>query len=231
MEPEPRRIWVAKIYEMNAARALLDHADNTLAGSRFAEESVEPLLTVASIGCEKVLKMTLGVINTEVHGAWPSKQVMKTFGHDVVTLDSQCRRLFRERSELALAKGYFKALQDEADADGLIGTFLTVLARYASNGRFYYLDDLADNPQDLPAPSEFWSDVESQTLQTDPEILQLLNGTNQDVDAAVARSIGHVRTSLARWRNLYYRAWIQGVCGEQAKAYGWQLQLPKRNDW
>jgi hypothetical protein len=131
-----RRAWISTLYELNSARALLDHADSILSGYRFAEESLDPLLTVASIGCEKVLKMTVGLLHVESAGAWPSKNIMRTdYGHDVVLLDQVCRDLMRGRIQLAVAPGYVEELLEGIEADPLVGPFLHLLARYAANGR------------------------------------------------------------------------------------------------
>ena len=202
--------------DLDAIRAeLLDHADSILSGYRFAEESLDPLLTVASIGCEKVIKMTVGLLHVESAGAWPSKNIMRTdYGHNVILLDQVCRDLMRGRIQLAVARGYVEDLLEGIEADPLVGPFLHLLARYAANGRFYYLDDLADEPQPLPPPSELWEELTSAVNGFDPEVLQpLIAGPYDD---AAARTIGHVRTALWKWRNMYWRAWIQGVCGPTA---------------
>lgn len=221
--------WISTVYEMDSARSLLNHADETVSGARLAEESIDPLVTVASIGAEKMLKMTLGVINTEMHGTWPTKTVMRGFGHDITELDRTCRDLLDRRAAAMLGqrRGTFEAICETVDSNPVVAGLLELLSRYAQNGRFYNLDELANQPQPNPAPRELWrTAVEAAVHRADPMIASLLSGI-ATWDAGVARLFAQVRRALASWRELYFSAWIWGLCGEDAKQYGWTLQPPK----
>lgn len=221
----PTQPWMLLVTEIDAAAALLDHTDAILRTIRFNNKHLEPLLTVWSIGAEKLLKLTIGMVYTEEHGTWPSVQTMRNeYGHDITNLDAVCRGLIADRLDAATYRAVVQADLNAVSEDDVIAAGLDVLTRYASKGRFFYLDSLANAPQPQPAPSELWDDILTGIVTGDPELR--LGQTLPETELAIRQMFERVRTAMRTWRTLYYRAWIQGICGEHARGYGWRFQPP-----
>lgn len=164
--------------------SLLDHAEHLLGEFRFANRSLEPLLTVWSIGAEKLLKMTTGMIHTEMTGSWPTvHEICGEYGHDSAALDRRCRDLIRQRMPLATHPPVIDAALRAVDGEELIDDLLQMLTRYAKSGRFYNLDHLASSPQFEASPTELWEEVQLKVQRRDPSISAAVGGDQVEFDA------------------------------------------------
>lgn len=221
----PTQPWMLLVTEIDAAASLLDHADSILREIRFSNEDLEPLLTVWSIGAEKLLKLTIGAIHASEHGSWPTVKAMRDdYGHKILKLDAECRSLIGHRLNSATHRRVVEAELAAVAGDRVITPCLELLTRYADKGRFYYLDHLANSPQPDPAPTELWDELLTGIGNEDPDTT--FAGTQPEIELSIRRTFEQVRTALRAWRTLYYRAWIQGICGEDARGYGWRLEPP-----
>ncbi|QNE20188.1 hypothetical protein F1D05_22600 [Kribbella qitaiheensis] len=219
--------WSFQVREISAAMSLLNHADTVLGDFEFAARSLEPLLTVWSIGAEKLLKLTAGFIHTETHQTWPSKsEMVNDYGHDIARLDDRCRGLFRERLSLATSPGIIEDCLTETETNPLINGLMQTLTRYAKSGRFYNLDHLADSPQIEDSPADLWEVTQQKILAHNPAILAKIGGTQSEYEEARSEMYGESREAARTWRNLYHRAWVQGVCGPTAKQMSYELGRP-----
>lgn len=148
------------INEMTSARNLLAYGIKSLRDAPFIETTLDPILSLLSIGVEKHLKLILGVIGIDKTGGWPPFNAMK--GHDIVAMYDRVMTAIRERTT---DKSQF--VRDHVagvDADPVIPALMAVLERYAREGRFYNLDRLAERTQKDDPPWSYWSKVEAIAL-------------------------------------------------------------------
>lgn len=153
------------INEMTSARNLLAYGIKSLRDAPFIETTLDPILSLLSIGVEKHLKLILGVIGIDDTGGWPPFNAMK--GHDIVAMYDRVMIAIRART---IDKSQF--VQDQVagvDADPVVPALMAVLDRYAREGRFYNLDRLAERTQKDDPPWSYWSKVELIAL-TDPAV-------------------------------------------------------------
>lgn len=190
----------------------------------FASRDAEPVLVLLATGAEKLLKMTYGVTISARDGSWPSKAVMRDYGHDVARLDGDCRQLLRGRADLATASGYFSDLLDSIDLDPFIAALLDTLSVYGDRGRFHNLDHLAEMPQPGPSPLQMWERLDAAVVSADPSAISHIGKSEADFQRVRGAANDRLAVSIFGWQNLYHRAWIQGVCGQEAKRHGFTLQ-------
>lgn len=187
----------------------------------------DALLALLSIGAEKMLKMTYALIIEDATGSWPSASTMRGFGHDVATLDRECRRLFRDRIHLATSDRYVAGLLDDLDADPFITRLLEILTRYGQAGRFAHLDALSGQAQPGEPPRTMWERYDTDLGLLAPAFPLSRAISNEDFDRLVRRPLNERhREIVGRWREVYFRALIHGLAGDAAKAYGWDLRPP-----
>ena len=229
-DADRRDEWVWLSYEQDAAVSCLRHGWAVLADYRFAANEAEPLFVLLATGTEKLLKLTFGLITQASTGAWPPQRVMSTqgHGHKVAELDAACRQLIRAGADHATYRGYVTGLLDALDADPYVVPWLDALQRYATTGRFYNLDHLADAEQPKPSPRVLWDTLYSEVARADPDHGRLIGGSQTDWETLVRRTTGRLADSLWLWWETYYRAWIQGACGPTARQYSGALAPPKR---
>lgn len=88
----------ALIGEMTSTRNLLGYGLKVLRGARFIETTRDPIMTMLSIGVEKLLKLTVGVISLDETETWPSKPKMMSYGHGIVSLFDHVMEEIRART-------------------------------------------------------------------------------------------------------------------------------------
>lgn len=216
--------WLALTFELDAATSLLSCGTSLMQDYGFASRDAEPVLVLLATGAEKLLKMTYGVTISASDGSWPSIAVMREYGHNVARLDADCRQPLRDRAHLATASGYFSDLLDEINLDPFIGPLLDTLTVYGDRGRFHNLDHLAEMPQPGPSPLQMWLRLDIAVVSADPSGFSHIGKSEEDFQRVRGAANDRLAVSIARWQNLYFRAWIQGVCGEDAKKHGYTLQ-------
>lgn len=175
------------INEMTSTRNLLAYGIKSLRDAPFIETTLDPILSLLSIGIEKHLKLIRGVIGIDETGAWPPFKAMK--GHDIVAMYDGVMTAIRART---LDKSQFvQGHVASVDADPVIPALIAVLDRYAREGRFYNLDRLAERTQKDDPPWAYWSRVESITL-TDPAVNLKYSVAMADVSNQAAWNEFHV---------------------------------------
>lgn len=219
------RAVVARTYEAEAVVSHFREVDRILEMYRMGATHGDTLLTVLSIGAEKMLKLTYGLIVEERDGAWPSKADMKAVGHDVSKLEMRCRELLRERVHLATHPLYIAGLLDELDADPHIPQLMAILSKYGKQGRFAQLDFLSGQPQEGDSPRQMWEQYDTALANEPPALPTMTAISNEDFARLVRAPLNsRHREILDRWREAYFRALIHGVAGREAKAFGWDLR-------
>lgn len=80
-------------------------------------------------------------------------------------------------------------------------------------GRFYYLDALAENPQREESPQTFWDVTERTALDSEPTLDDLFQRMMVGFTVSeefYTRLNGRIADSLQRWWDLVAMAWYPG---------------------
>lgn len=156
----------AFISEMASTRHLLAYGIRVIRTAPFIETIRDPILTMLSIGVEKLYKLTLGLIDLERDRKWPTKAKMRAQGHKLVPMHQTIMGELRVRT--ANNSQYVRDLIAEIDADPVVVPVIDALDMYGQMGRFYYLDQLGEHPQAV-SPDAAWHAVEQAAL-VDPNV-------------------------------------------------------------
>ncbi len=199
----------ALIAEMTSTRNLLAYGIRVIRSGAFIDTTRDPILTMLSIGVEKLYKLTLGLISLDRDHKWPTKAEMKARGHQLVPMHQAVMNELRART--ASKSQYVRELLAEVDADPVLVPIVDALDMYGRMGRFYYLDQLGDASQQV-SPDDAWQDIEQAAL-ADPSVATLYQraienvGDNEAWDRFI-RAL-HERIAIA-----LERIWITiAICG------------------
>ena len=143
----------------------------------FVDTTQDPILTMLSIGLEKLYKLTLGLITLDTSGSWPSSDVMRAHGHNITRMHELVFVELGKRT--ADASPYVRSLLNRTHADPVIKPLITALDMYGRSGRFYHLDLLGEAQHHRESPSSYWQEVES-AASSDADIQQLLSAAIKD---------------------------------------------------
>lgn len=223
----PLQRKMALISEVGSAAALLSYGETMLRTTRGTfGEMKDPVLTTLSIGLEKLLKLTIGLITLTDTEEWPTKTVMQNkFRHDIAGMHQRVIADLRQRSD---SRPYVLQLLDTATADPVLDPMIALLSDYGRSGRFYYLDHLADgSAQDRPDPVQLWQEAED-ALRDDPEVVKLFNdGLAARTDDGWERFIHYRNTKLAdcvaSLRAAVVASWAHGCAGPVARQHSVSL--------
>lgn len=179
----------ALIVEMDSARQLLAAGEFTMRNARYIDPVLDAVLTTTSIGVEKLLKVALGHSHLSEHGSWPTKPMMRDrLGHGSVRM----YELLREQIEIWLAPrgrpSHPHELVDRVDQDQTWPRLLEALDAYGRSGRFFYLDELAEEPQAWESPRGLWQATEAAAVEQHPHLQAALGGTAEALEALPLRS-------------------------------------------
>lgn len=152
----------ALISEMNSTRNLLAYGIRAMRTAAFVETTRDPIFTMLSIGVEKLYKLTLGLVDLEREGKWPSKAQMKSHGHNLIDMHDAVFDELRKRT--ADRTEYVRVLLSSVEEDFVVKPLIAALGRYGQSGRFYYLDVLGDVPQEWESPEDHWQHIEDAVL-------------------------------------------------------------------
>lgn len=106
---------------------------------------------------------------------------------------------------------YVRGLFAEVDADHVVLPIVEALDLYGRMGRFYYLDQLGDNPQPV-SPDDAWQKIENAAI-TDPAIASLYQ---RSIDHIGDNEVWNVfnGTLNERIATAVERVWVMiAVCG------------------
>lgn len=199
----------ALLEEMTSARNLLAYGIRVVRTGPFIDTTRDPILTMLSIGMEKLYKLTLGLIELDRNHKWLTKDETKSWYHDLVRMHGKVMGELRIRT--ADKSPHVRGLLDDVDADPVVVPIIEALDMYGRMGRFYYLDRLGDHVQPI-SPYEFWQNIEQAAL-SDPEVAGLCQDAMRDVSDGDAwdRFIGTLHERIA---SAIERVWIAvAVCG------------------
>lgn len=213
----------AFLAEIHSSQNLLGYGSKVLREARFIETTLDPIMTMLSIGVEKLLKLNMGVARVARGEQWPTKAEMREHGHGILRL---YETVLEEadpgvRSSTPYVRGLFEALAN----DPVLPPLLAVLDRYGSYGRFYNLDRLGDSPQAGESPAQMWDAAENATLAS-PRVAALQQASQDDImsndatDAFYAAVQAQVADSLRGLWFALHRAGMNGVFGNPGRLFG-----------
>ena len=189
----------AFLQESVAVRNLLGYAVKTLREAPFIETTLDPILTMASIGVEKLHKLALGALAVDQSGKWPNTVEMKRLGHGSLGMHSTLMGELETRS--LASTPYVRETLARVHDDPVVAELLGALDTYGRMGRFYYLDLLGDTPQDWVGPNDAWTAIEAAALQ-DPALSRMREesfadvGNNAKFDALLSALSGRVAGAI-----------------------------------
>ncbi len=212
------------IQESDSAKHLLAYGTRALRSAAFIETTRDPIMTMLSIGVEKMLKLSLGLLHVEENRVWIPASVLKNeYRHDLVKMEKLLRNAIRRNTGRATHRSYVDQALTALDCDPVWPPLIAALNRYGQEGRFYYLDALAENPQRGESPSAFWDVAEQTALQNEATLNELFGAMLDDVslsDEFAASLNNRIADSLQRFWDLVIMAGVQGVLGDRGKAWG-----------
>lgn len=156
-----RQQGFALLAEMTSTRNLLAYGIRVVRTGGFIDTTRDPILTMLSIGVEKLYKLTLGLIALDRDRRWPTKSEMQKQGHKLVPMHATVMSELRART--ANKSQYVRGLLAEVENDPVVVPAIEALDMYGRMGRFYYLDELGDAPQSVN-PDDLWQNIEQAAL-------------------------------------------------------------------
>ena len=189
-------------------------------------------MTMLSIGVEKALKLGLGLLYVEENRVWLPARVLKTeYRHDLVKMETLLHEGIRNNLVRATHRKWVDQAISAVDNDPVWSSLVVALNRYGQEGRFYYLDALAENPQREESPQVFWDAAERVALENEPELNDLFHRMINDYslsDTFYRKLNERMADSLQRFWDLLAMAAVQGVIGDRGKAWGHEFKLVGR---
>ncbi|WP_026041039.1 hypothetical protein [Arthrobacter sp. TB 23] len=157
----------ALIAEITSTRNLLAYGVRVVRTGAFIDTTRDPILTMLSIGVEKLYKLTLGLAALDRDRSWPTKAQMKVKGHNLADMHEAVIAELHVRT--ADKSDYVRGLLDEVQGDPVIPPLIAALDMYGRMGRFYHLDLLGDDAQQWESPDGYWQEIETAAL-IEPEL-------------------------------------------------------------
>lgn len=216
---DQRRRELILLREITSASNLLSYGTKVLRDVKFIDSAQEAVMTTLSIGLEKLYKLSLGMLELDQMGQWPSKKTMKHYGHDLTELH---KRLISAIDDgISDKHSHLSKLVDSVKGDPVLPELLKSLTIYGKCGRFYRLDLLAGSQQPED-PDDMWIIAEEATRQ-DPEIRRLFRATMESAgeddpyDAYFTAYRGRLAESIDRVKDTIATCARRGILGDTAK--------------
>lgn len=172
----------ALIEEMTSTRNLLAYGVRAVRTGAFIDTTRDPILTLLSIGVEKLYKLTLGLIALDRDHQWRSRAEMKKHSHDLLAMHASVIGELQTRT--ATQTVYVRELLAEVEADDVLEAIIAALSVYGSAGRFYNLDELGGHSQPID-PRNAWDEVD-EAARNNPHVNALFQQAVRDPGDAKA---------------------------------------------
>lgn len=93
------------IQESDSAKHLLAYGTRALRTAAFIYTTRDPIMTMLSIGVEKLLKLGLGLLHVEDNRVWLPARVLKNdYRHDLIRMESLLREAIRKKLDRATCR-------------------------------------------------------------------------------------------------------------------------------
>ncbi|MGO4679122.1 hypothetical protein [Microbacterium sp. 2MCAF23] len=217
------------IQESDSAKHLLAYGIRALRTAAFIETTRDPIMTMLSIGVEKMLKLGLGLNHLAATRGWLPLAVLRNdYRHNLIKMEGLLREATHLNVGRAMHPHYVNEALSAVDNDPVWLSLVAALNRYGQEGRFYFLDALADNPQREESPQVFWDAAERVALENEPELNDLFQRMISDYslsDEFYRKLNERMADSLQRYWDLVAIAGVQGVLGDRGKGWGHDFKL------
>lgn len=217
------------LQESDSAKHLLAYGIRALRTAAFIETTRDPIMTMLSIGVEKMLKIGLGLGYLATNRVWLPLAVLKNdYRHNLVKMEALLRDAIRDNVGRATHRYYIDQALAAVESDPVWMPLVAALNRYGQEGRFYYLDALAENPQREESPQVFWDAAERVALENEPELNDLFRKMVDDFSLSeefYSKLNSRMADSLQRYWDLVAMAGVQGVLGDRGKGWGHDFKL------
>lgn len=214
----------ALLDETGSVRNLMRDSIQAIQDMRLVRIDGDAVLTLGSIGVEKTMKVMLGCASVTEHGAWPTRETLKAWNHDIEKLNDLLAAAIDAGLKCTSSRGFAEQLAARINDSSLLPLIFTALARYGKSGRFHNLDILAtDRPGKLDDPAEYWEHVELHAREAHPELGEVPFGDNAGLNAYEAKLRSLVASELDTWWWCVHRLGVLGCFGELGKKVGWEI--------
>lgn len=201
--------------------------------AKHIDDSFEPCLILLSIGFEKLLKLSLGLSVYAETREWVSNKELRDAGHHIDQLWEKQLGHIRKSAAMATNPSYIETALAELDTLVGLNGFITSLAEYALNGRFYYQDVLSgqiplEDSAQRKAPIRIWHHAEMKIIETSPELVRLCGHAGNDLEAQYEYSLA-IRNQSANEIEAAYElvrmAWAQNLYGLEGRRFATALKF------
>lgn len=214
----------ALLEEAGSVRNLMRDSIQTIREMRYVHLAGDSVFTLGSIGVEKAMKLMLGCAEAADTDAWPSKETLKGWGHDIESLNTLTMLSIEQGISRSTASGYASRLQVRMNESELLPLIFATFARYGRSGRFHHLDILAtDEPGKHDQPSEYWDRVELHVRESRSDFHDAPYGDNAALDAYEKALRNVIADELDAWWFCLHRLGVQGCFGDLGKKVGWEI--------
>lgn len=181
----------------------------------------DAVFTMASIGAERLLKLSVGAHFLDSNGHWPSIKEMKAFGHNLVELQQKALEIVGKRGART---AYVQELIDFLASSPTLDALLTALSHYGQGGRFYHLDTLGSGEpnQQFMSPSDHWNHIEQTALEEFPEVRAAVE---HDLESGIPVLSAQIALLFDKWWFATHRLLLNDGFGPHGKQIGW-LVIP-----
>ena len=209
---------LAFIYETETAVTLVGAGIETIAKWDGAEDQRTIGLHLLAQGFERLLKVTLALIQLNEEGTFPSSKRLKQYGHvlsglldDILTACDR-DRAFVDRPAI-MHDVEFLASND------LWRAILDVLSELGSGGRYHDLDTILDGQAQSQRPLDLWEKIEMDLCKADPKWFALLNSDLAAFSRQWYPALAETQTEvLQRAARAIARMWTLGPAQKGGKA-------------
>ncbi|OYN84022.1 hypothetical protein [Parenemella sanctibonifatiensis] len=210
--------------ETTSARNLMRDATAAIEAMSDVNTHGDSVLAVASIGVEKTMKLLLGCREVRLYGSWPTKGLLKDWGHGVERLHGLLLEALQERSGIGHNTELAATLHHRVTGSVVLPLIMEALDRYGRSGRFHNLDILAtDQVATWDSPNRYWERVETCMRDITPELQDPPFGDNAGLDRYEETLHRLVASELEVWWYCVHRLAVLGWFGRLGEKVGWLI--------
>ena len=208
---------VSLAVEVETARQFLVHGVVLLRGRPSLDQTLDVLLLVWHMGTERLLKVLYGLTELEQGQPWPDMQ--RVISHRVVKADKLVRDHLHGWATANPGNNYPNGLIAKVDADPILPALLAALDDYGSGGRFFWLDQLGQSPQQRDRPDAVWDQALTAARDSDPAVTsRFWDNVHDHPEMDHVRELHDlVSRSMVRWWSMLARTGQWGAFGELGK--------------